>query len=61
MEFMGLVIHFFWYKLLDIKNMIRLCDGFYGGLERVAKALRVDREARSSHQAGSDSLLTFIP
>ncbi|KAF5944368.1 hypothetical protein HYC85_018445 [Camellia sinensis] len=57
--FMAMVNFYFGGNVYDIKHWIRNCNGLNGGLERVAKALGVDRVAGKSHQAESDSLLTM--
>lgn len=48
----------FFPNLYDVKYMMKFCNNLHGGLNRLAEILDVKRIG-PSHQAGSDSLLTF--
>ncbi|WJX79026.1 hypothetical protein P8452_62186 [Trifolium repens] len=58
-EFLHALRFLFGRSVYDMKHMIRYCNGLHGGLECVASSLNVGRTAGKSHQAASDSLLTW--
>ncbi|TYI03160.1 hypothetical protein ES332_A11G316900v1 [Gossypium tomentosum] len=57
-SFMHQLAYFFGYNIFDLKHTFKLL-GLLGGLEKIAQTLNVTRITGSSHQAGSNSLLTL--
>ncbi|GLJ13818.1 hypothetical protein SUGI_0220640 [Cryptomeria japonica] len=51
------LVRLYFPNIYDVKHLIRYCDGLYGGLNKLAELLNVERVG-TSRQAGTDSLLT---
>ncbi|KAM7254122.1 hypothetical protein ACFE04_031804 [Oxalis oulophora] len=58
-SFIRYVVWYFGNKVYDVKQMIKPLKTWYGGLNKLAKGLNVERQVGNCHQAGSDSLLTI--
>ncbi|CAL5214815.1 unnamed protein product [Lathyrus oleraceus] len=59
-DFLNVVQGLFGRNVYDMKHMMKFCNSLFGGLESVATILNVRRLVGKSHQAGSDSLLTWL-
>ncbi|CAK8537825.1 unnamed protein product [Lathyrus sativus] len=58
-EFLNIIEVLFGRSVYDMKHMTKFCNSLYGGLEQVATILNVSRAIGKSHEAASDSLLTW--
>lgn len=54
------VRYYFGPRVYDVRYIMSFFPSLYGGLEKVAETLGIARVAGKSHQAGSDSLLTYL-